>query len=1107
MVCLAGVVLAVGRLTVPMALAAQQAVAAEAEPRGRTTSELLSRQITVQLDRVTVREAVVLLGKAAKIRVQYQSETLAGIGTPVTLHARNMTLGIAFETVLSGTGLRAVPLAADVVNIQPAVVADSTESGAITGYVVVSRRPLRDASVWLDDSTHAVRTDDEGQYRFIRVAPGTHHVSVRALGFARQVRLVQVSAGRTATVEFALQSSINTLDQVVVTATGEQRVRELGHVVAQINADSLVKSAPISSVAELLQSRVPGLQILTGQGGTVGGTVSLRLRGQTTVNLDAEPIVIVDGVRFKSDNRVQRDYGYVDDDKRGVGETRSPLYDLNPNDIETVEVVKGPSASTLYGPDAANGVIVITTKRGQSGRTEFKWYARPVTNSVPTATVSRVYQAYGHDPTTGQLFNGNCSLIYQYEYQVCVLDSIALVPTLIGNPEYAVFAKNRPMWQAGASVSGGSSAIRYFLSANYDWQVGALQTSRRIAQYLESILGTPSLSGDIRQPNTMRDMGGHASVAFDLTSKTAVTATIGYTQTTRLSSQGDAAVFYGINPGTDTTDAGNLFNPYTFLTVSNEQASRITGALNGVYRATSWLTGTMTVGMDLAPSVVHTVLPRVGSVPDYASMAEDSRRSYVGRTMNVGLTATARPDPLSFRSSIGVQYAYDHTDGVDLNGSRLAPGSSSVQTASQLTSQQVWSEVASLGTYGEEVVGFRDRLFLTGSLRLDGSSSFGDAYHPTPTPKVGISWIASDEPFLKNIPGLRELRFRASYGAASRYPTSGMKLGVQQGYLSLVDGNDETVFDRSQLGNPALRPERTRETEYGADATLWGSAVQVGLTWYRRRTVDQLLLIQNALGLPPQYGNLGLVTAHGFEVTANANLITTSAVRADLGFTYAFHTDKVLSLGSAPDSRGNYGGYAVGYPLASEFGFPIVGVADTVGGGPDGIIFSNEFIRDSVNRFLGVTLPPRTYTFTPSIAFWGGYVRVSTTVDRETGFVLLGSRASGYSGNLCLAAYERDAPVMAQAQCYMNTPTTPGDFTRWRELTATFTIPSRFLRLDLLHLQFSQASFSVQGRNLRLWSQYAGSDPESRIAPATIDPSAGGIPQSRTWSVRFDITP
>jgi len=374
-------------------------------------------------------------------------ETVLPIERRVTLHLKNVSAEAAFEAALQGTGLVAQVQATGAVTIMRGTVARKL-AGDLAGRVTASKttRGLRGVNVVIDDSLKSVRTDDDGRYHFSGIAAGAHRVTVRYVGFTRKSQVATVVDDQTTIVDFVLESSVNMLDQVVVTATGPQRYRELGHVVEVINADSLVRVSPIMNMADLLTARIPGLQVIT-SGGTVGGDIALRLRGQTTSRLDPQPIVIVDGVRYKSNNLIQDNSGAVVEDTRpAFAESRSPLNDLNVNDIETVEVVKGPSATTLYGPDAANGVIVVTTKRGKVGKPEWQVYVHPsIHSAVPTDRTSglTVYQAWGHDPTTLALFEGNCTLAYQGR-QRCILDSVTVEPQQVEEAGVVALSSSRP---------------------------------------------------------------------------------------------------------------------------------------------------------------------------------------------------------------------------------------------------------------------------------------------------------------------------------------------------------------------------------------------------------------------------------------------------------------------------------------------------------------------------------------------------------------------------------------------------------------------------------------------------------------------------------------
>jgi len=742
-------------------------------------------------------------------------------------------------------------------------------------------------------------------------------------------------------------------------------------------------------------------------------------------------------------------------------------------------------------------------------------------NNVPKSTVSHGYRIWSHD-SDGNLFYGNCNLLYQYKYHSCTIDSIMPEPTVLANPKYSVVKSGRPAWQYGANLSGGSQAIRYYVSGNYDTQFGAISLPKAMVDYLQANKIRGAVSDAVRNPNTMRTISSRGTFSANVGTKGDVGMVVGYTQTMHravdmslVDTQDGLLDFWK-----DTTTAATYFGgrESIFLRTSSEESSRTNASMNGTWRFTPGLSVRGSLGIDLAPSVTHQVRPAQQAFPNDRGYAADSRRGNAGRTFDVGATSLARASVWSFRSSVGAQYNYSHTDGINVTATGLTPGSSSIGTASNFNVQQIWAEQASLGGYGEEVFGLRDRLFLTGSLRVDGSTSFGDAYHPTPYPKLGLSWIASDEPFLQGVPGLTELRIRVSTGSAAKYPTSVMKFGHLYADQKNVDGTYRLAYSRDVYANPDLRPERTRETEWGADATLL-SNVRLGLTWYARKTRDELIEQQNSTGLLQRWENLGLITAHGFEGTATASIVNTPMIRADLNFTYSHTANKLVSLGNLRDTVHSWSGstilvgYAEGYPLESLYGFPILGVLDTVGDGVghghDGIVFPEEIVRDTVQRFLGVLFPPHTFTLTPTVALWGSRVRISSVIDRQTGFVVQDVQAQNCIYRLtCLTPFNPHAPLLAQAQMVARQYedfVVPGDFTRWRELTLSVDVPRRLLGLNLLHLGFSSATVSLQGRNLAIHTAFKGTDPESR--QLYTEAAVNGLPQTRTWAFRFDINP
>ncbi len=1092
----------------------------------RESEALLDRLVTVHVKSLSVRAAVDAVAKATGTRVFYEGQIFAEYTAPVTVRADSVPLKAVFANVLAGTRLRVVPVANKALSIQENNDSIPDRVGIITGTVIDAgtKRVIRGANVSLDDNPKTMRTNETGQFRFANVAVGEHHLTVRYVGFARQTKLAAVADAQTVIADFALvPNAANMLDQVVVTATGEQRIRQVGHVVTRINADSLVQNAPITSLAELLTARVPGLQVAPGNGGVVGGEVTLRIRGQSTLFANPQPIVIIDGVRYKNTNTVESEFGSLNEDQRPFGiEARSPLNDINPNDIATIEVAKGPSASTLYGPDASNGVIVITTKRGQVGKTKWNVYAYPDLSVIPKehAAPTKGYRIWGHDPNTNELITGsNCQLMYQVEPAVCQLDSITVVTTLSALPDYRIMKTSRPQWHSGASVKGGVSQFTYFFGGNMELQTGALQMSPAAERFLRQQLGTTGLSDAVHNPNTQRTITARTAITSQLNAASSVELTGGYTQATQrginVQSVYDRTTTVGILP-TGVTDTSqflrNSLPTNAFLQTTEQEVRHFTTNLAGTFRPFTWLDSHANIGTDINQANDHAIERRGAEGTDFEGVVNDYRRDNIGRTANARVTATTAHRALTFRTTLGTDYVYTKLDGVNVEGRGLAPGSSSISTATTLGAAQLWAETVSLGGYGEQMVGFNDRLYLTGAVRVDGSTSFGDAYHPRPYPNMQLSWIVSDEPFLQWIRRfkLEDLRLRSSYGVASRYPSSAERYGYIQARQTVADGQPINVFDRKLLANPDIRPEHSGEFEYGADMSIT-SKIQVGLAWYHRRIRDQLSIVGAPYGYLPSWSNVGNTAAHGFEGTVSTNVFTTPRTSLDIDATYSRTRNKLLSLGSARENKNWFGSIAVGYPLDASFGSTVASFADTAHGGPDGIIEPQE-VTSAPDHFLGVLSPPNVYTLQPKLSLLGGHVRVSTLFDRQTGGVQLdrlGTSDCIYNG-LCAAPFLKSTPLNIQAKYVSGNIgdfIVPSDFTRWQELTVSLDAPQSVR--EKAHL--SRASMSAQVRNLALWTRYKGLDPESQPGYGAVGFGSTngnlGIPQARSWGIRFDITP
>jgi TonB-dependent SusC/RagA subfamily outer membrane receptor len=244
-----------------------------------------------------------------------------------------------------------------------------TQSGVVAGTVVdqASRAPLPDARVSIAGTAVAVQTNARGEFRLANVRPGRVQVTVFRIGFRSGSDTVTVNAGATASLNFRLQASLTTLSEVVVSGTvGNQERRAQAATVSTVSAATIRETSPITNVNEMLQSRAPGVSVSSGSG-SAGTSRQIRIRGAASLSLSNQPIVFVDGVRISEG---------VGGPLTGGGQTTDRINDLNPDDIESIEVVKGPAAATLYGADASTGVIQIITKRGRVGTNAFQQTVR-----------------------------------------------------------------------------------------------------------------------------------------------------------------------------------------------------------------------------------------------------------------------------------------------------------------------------------------------------------------------------------------------------------------------------------------------------------------------------------------------------------------------------------------------------------------------------------------------------------------------------------------------------------------------------------------------------------------------------------------------------------
>ncbi len=1072
---------------------------------------LLMRRITLRLENVTLDTALKAITRESQLRLVY-SRTVMPLQKQVSINAEKITVAGALGEVL-------VDLDVDVLFNQygEAMLVPRSQTmgtvrvvGTITGRVTDSTTSagLGGVTVAVDGTKLATTTDAEGRYTINGASAGTQTIVARRLGYRTYRRSVTVTENQSVTADFILVRIPTALSEVVVTATGEQQRIQLGHVVGRINADSLVREAPITSVSELLTARVPGLQVFQAQG-SVGGKINLQSRGPNSLSVSNEPMVVIDGIRFTTRDRGQTQTFLGGESSPGSVEYTSPLNDLNPNDIESIEVVKGPSAATLYGTDAANGVIVIKTKRGKVGPARWNTYGKMTTTEIDLNRIPNMYWGWGTVYGVADNPWASCTLALLAEGTCTQQDSVTVLPSVLRNKDRTVLIA-KPTYEYGANVSGGTQDLRYYFSGDFTDATGPIGLPKFYADSMKRRLGRTSLPREWRDPNSVQNMNLRSNIMVALGHGLDVRMLSGFVHsTTNALSIARTPFNRGINRATPQNpfDYSNGSPDLTMARSSTDKVDRFITSGGGDWRPVAWLSGRATIGVDYLISSKY-ALSAPGDQPNIRrGSVEDSRERMLGITEDAGLQATFQRGPLSARTGVGVQYSRTKYDGYSLIGDGLFPGQESPIGATSVAYGMSYSESAIIGGYVEEMVGVNDRLFLTAAARMDGSSAFGKDLKGTVYPKFGASWVVSSEPFMPRVPHLNELRVRAALGASGQQPEPAW---IQPTFnrTQAVTNNGEIItgYSVGDLGNPDLRPERTREIEFGLDASGFENRVTVELTRFGRRTTDQLITETNARGFGSRRSNLGLTTQHGFEAKIDAKLVDTRSVSFDLGVQHSQFKTKVVDLGTSltPGYSTNLDAYHEGYSLGARF-LNLYTYDDANG---DGILVYNEVAWDNRTVYAGESFPPRAQTLSAILGLLDRRVRVSTLLERKTGFVAANPWACFDSK--CRALTDPSTSIEDQAKATIGAEgLQSGNFVRLREVSLAVDMPQRLI--TTLHL--NRGTLVVSGRNLHLWTKFSGTDPE--VNSPSHQPElaygiggggvAGGIPMGRVLSFRLDL--
>jgi|KBSSwiStaDraftv2_1062776.scaffolds.fasta_scaffold07968_4 TonB-linked SusC/RagA family outer membrane protein len=1005
----------------------------------------------------------------------------------------------------------------------------AAQSGSITGRVTdrASTQPIQAARLQISQTGQVVNVRPDGRYTFTTVAPGTYDVRVIAVGYAAEKKTATVAAGETATIDFALDVVPFTLEEIITTATGEQRRLELGHTVASIRADSLTALEPISSLSQLLQARSAGVTVLPSSG-TVGAGTRIRIRGANSVSLSNEPIIVVDGIKVNT-NPASSSLGTG-------GQSPSRMNDINPDEIESIEIVKGPSAATLYGTDAANGVIRITTKKGRAGRPRWNTYVEGG-QLLDKNDYLNNYRAVGRTITAGTPGGAlRTCLLTQVVANVCTREKLLVTNPLKDKVMTPVGKGYRS--QFGANVSGGSDAIQYFISGEFENEAGTFKLPDAEQERLFTTRGVTELPASTLRPNTNRRVSLRTNLSTHLRDNLDIQTNVGYITANIRLPQNDNNVLGMLPSGyfgtTDTLGVAGwgFFAPGEIFSLLREQAiERFTGSSQVQWRPFSWLSNLTTVGYDIGnrtdiqfdPTALG---PAFSTTPLGGKI--DTRTQLKTYTVNTGFSANFRLIPaVASRTSVGVQYGKEVFFQNQASGQRLTFGSKDIDGAAILTASQTTTTTVKLGGYAEEQLTYKDRLFVTGALRADDNSSFGADFNTVVFPKASVSYVISDEPFFPKGGFVSLLRLRGAYGQSGLQPGALDALTFLNPTASSVNGASTSAATFGNLGLAGLKPEKSRERELGVDASFWGDRLNIEATYFHKETSDALIarVLAPSLGVSTtRFENLGSVQNIGWELTVNARILNSRSVSYDATFAGSTIRNKLVELGvGIPPVISGIQRHTPGYELGSFWERPVT-YADA---NKDGIIELSEItvangILNSPGDtavYAGSPTPTREFSLTQTVGLFNGALRIQGLLDYKGGFKqynLTEVFRCTATGNNCQGIHDPSAPLDIQARAvarrlhgrasnwgYLEN----GEFMKLREVSVTYSLPNRVAGM----FGAQHASLTLGGRNLATWTGYTGVDPEVNGAGQAAFNGFGvqdflTQPQVRTFLLRANFT-
>lgn len=961
-----------------------------------------------------------------------------------------------------------------------------------------SKLGIAGVTVSITSTKKTVTTDASGKFSLDGFIPGSYVLSFRLMGYVSVTRNIAIKSESLDSVNILLKQSAASLAEVVTTVSGQQRRIEVPSDIVKIDADQIRERAPVRNLVDMLEAaQVPGV-VVARAGGDPGAPSRIRIRGISSISQSNDPVIIMDGVFL--------------DIASGTGPSR--LDDIDPATIESIEIVRGPSAATLYGQDAANGVIVITSKKGKVGPT--RWNLAYKKDWGQTyGTLPLVYVGMGRSPISTRL--AECSVAQVVEY-TCQQERVNIF-----DPNHELLSREGVETNNSYSLQmdGGSANITYAVTISTGKTIGV----RRVAEVDKirfRVLGY-GMQSEFNRPSQLTRNNLSTNFTFNPRSNLNVALSLNGTQTFLTDNSFSVSwnhLFPTVLAGGVKTAAliiDTIFQPIyggasvTALekpttTSSRTIASNIQYTPGGGYllRANFGVeennSSNSVYGRQSECNIVTNCFDTLGT----RSLTTGARTVYTGRmsaSKDINIPAISRF--LELRGSIGGDWRKTANNSVSINKSAVPVGDRSINQGHLNSSTSIEDRDAIAGWYLNSTIGLFRRIYFDLGVRQDVGSAITSSAN-TAYPKIGGSWLVSEESFWRENRVVNSLRFRSAIGHAAVQPHISDIDGKFGHNLGFINNRYVNLVDLQNLGNPRLVPERSVEVEFGFDADLLDNKLNLIATYAQKENRNTLVV----RSLPPSFGsqssgvansikeNIARVRNRNFEFMGTGRIIESNAVLLLVNMGLTLGDNRVMKLGDGVLPFGlGADKVAEGYPLASAWGQKVLGYRDLNG---DGLLAVNEVVLSDSSVYLGWSQPR-------SRASYGISLSLHNRLVFDSRFASQSKYVQIYSPDARYGSEDVNASLAEQANAIIPglLGRRPVSDVKWNSASVTYHLPTNLLK----SFGGRTASVSLQGRDLAIWTNYIGRDPgvNNSIVGENFGDDGRTPPRPRLFVLDFKI--